>query len=340
MIAGLLLCVTVGRHAQAYQRDEFFVGDWSGYAYFNDETHAFSHCALAGDYKSNISLVFVWSESGLSLGLSKPRWKLDRGASYQFHMRIDSVWEQYVSAYVFSDHGLRVDFGFDRRAINAFKRGYRLTVSTEGETFRFKLTGTAHGLARLNHCYSQNTRSAAANPFAGRSNPFKQKRRAKSKSGLPLKLASPSLPLDAYKTILDLASDGAGNSSRADGDLAFAHYMTVVGGRALNLYWEESNGGRSSGRILSDALGHIQAICGDRFASGHTRRDNFDGVSFREGFVACDDPDWRFYTSVSVFDFSDIVQIFITIGAVEHQETIDLINANIAEYERNALTAD
>ena len=53
------------------------VGDWTGGAYTNDETGAFSHCAAGGQYRDGTYLVLSHNiDSSWSIGFANQSWNM------------------------------------------------------------------------------------------------------------------------------------------------------------------------------------------------------------------------------------------------------------------------
>ena len=66
-------------------------GSWSGGAYTNNATGAFSHCAASARYKSGISLLFAVTRGRQwSMGFTNGGWQLRPGRKYPVRFQVDN----------------------------------------------------------------------------------------------------------------------------------------------------------------------------------------------------------------------------------------------------------
>jgi hypothetical protein len=105
---------------------------------------------------------FVRDESGKSLVLTSPRWKLDNGKTYSVDFVAGKTsWKADVAA---TQDTVRVALT-DARFNKALRNVNRLEVRGAGATLRVPLDKSSAALARLDRCYVNNRNAAETNPF-------------------------------------------------------------------------------------------------------------------------------------------------------------------------------
>ncbi len=150
---------------------------------------------------------------------------------------------------------------------------------------------------------------------------------------LPWKLGVPKLTFEGFERIIRAASGGLAATSLAAKEYGYADYMFVIDGTGVGIYWEEASGERQTAGILNEVFDMFQTICEGKSASGQTRQEANDTFALRQGFVACQNPDWDSYIVVSALNFGAVTQIFVTIGLAENRDVLDMINRNITDVE-------
>ena len=128
-------------------------GFWSGGAYTDDRTGAFTHCSAGVAYDSGVNLfVLVTGEYRWWLGFINPRWSFTPNAKQPIRLRLDNGAAFDRLATIPSGQLLLVPLPDSSRLIDAFRRGSELALEAEGKSFVFKLNDTPAVMDRLTNC--------------------------------------------------------------------------------------------------------------------------------------------------------------------------------------------
>ena len=128
------------------------VQGWDGGAYRNSSGE--TYCELYDDYGSNTSLLVGWDKYGFYLLITDPNTlKLDEYADLEVLVSIDKLYKGKVSAFSYETDELELDFGDDRKAINALRKGEKLVLE-EWDHF-YTLYGTGAAIAAVEDCYNR-----------------------------------------------------------------------------------------------------------------------------------------------------------------------------------------
>jgi hypothetical protein len=133
----------------------FRYGLWSGGAYIDDRTGAFTHCSAGVAYDSGVNLfVLVTGSYRWWLGFIDPKWSLSTStnAKIPIRLRLDHDGPFERSATVPNAQLLLVPLPDNSHLIDAFRRGSELALDVEGQTFFFKLNETQEVIDRLTGC--------------------------------------------------------------------------------------------------------------------------------------------------------------------------------------------
>ncbi|UZF92092.1 hypothetical protein [Bosea sp. NBC_00550] len=132
------------------------VGNWSGGTFTNDQTGAFSHCAVSAHYKSGVTmLTSVTSQFSWLLGFSKPEWKLRTGETLSLRLVFDRSSTIDVTANIKSPTLVTIAMPAQSALINAFRQGRYLELVANDARFTFALTSTGEMLPALVECVKQ-----------------------------------------------------------------------------------------------------------------------------------------------------------------------------------------
>ena len=179
----LALVFLTAQPAAAAEIKPLRVGSWTGGAYTNDQTGAFSHCAASAEYRSGIVLLFsVTRDQQWSMGFSKPSWQLTPGKEYPVQYKVDRGRVLEGTAVARSKSLAQVMLPAKNNLFHSFRRGKILRVGAAQEVLEFALTGTSRMLSRLLRCSERYKNYAAADPFRKKSagNPFQGQVRGQS----------------------------------------------------------------------------------------------------------------------------------------------------------------
>ncbi len=128
-------------------------GFWTGGAYTDDRTGAFTHCSAGVAYDSGINLfVLVTGEYRWWLGFINPKWSFTPNAKQPIRLRLDDGVAFDRLATIPSGQLLLVPLPDSSRLIDAFRRGSELALEAEGKSFIFRLNDTPAVMDRLTSC--------------------------------------------------------------------------------------------------------------------------------------------------------------------------------------------
>ena len=168
-VAALTATAVAPQKADAKQISRFKVKSWSGGAYANNRTGAFSHCAASVKYKSGILLLFsVDKDLKWRMGFAKTSWQLNRGDTYPISYRIDRNRIYRATAQAMNKSLATVKLpGKQAPVFNQMRRGMMLSVATKTDVLKFRLNGSSRMLTSLLACASARRRGGGSNPFGG-----------------------------------------------------------------------------------------------------------------------------------------------------------------------------
>ncbi|HUC69563.1 MAG TPA: hypothetical protein VMS01_00050, partial [Stellaceae bacterium] len=128
-------------------------GFWSGGAYTDERTGAFTHCSAGVAYDSGINL-FVLVTGGYRwwLGFINPTWSLTPNAKISIKLQLDDGAPFDGPASIPSGQLLLVSLPDSSKLLAAFRRGSKLALDAEGQSFSFKLNGTPAVMDQLANC--------------------------------------------------------------------------------------------------------------------------------------------------------------------------------------------
>jgi hypothetical protein len=128
------------------------VQGWDGGAYRNSSGEAY--CELYDDYGSKTSLLVGWDKYGFYLLITDPNTlKLEEYADLEVLVSIDKLYKGKVTAFSYETDVLELDFGDDRKAINALRKGEKLVLE-EWDHF-YTLYGTGAAIAAVEDCFNR-----------------------------------------------------------------------------------------------------------------------------------------------------------------------------------------
>jgi hypothetical protein len=136
------------------------VGPWEIEATFKGDK--FDRCSITRKLDDDIVASFVKTGDGLTLELSSPNWKLDRGKLYPVKMTLGPAsFDEQVSAEASS-----VAFDVkDEKFTAALRSASTLNVVGAGATIRVPLDKSTAAFDRLDQCVTKNERAVETNPF-------------------------------------------------------------------------------------------------------------------------------------------------------------------------------
>ena len=172
MLPGRLLALTMllALPAQAAgPYGKIVVGNWSGGAFTNDATGAFSHCAVNAGYRNgtrmftSITADFKWL-----IGFAHPNWRLKPDSTLSLQLVFDRSSRIDVTANVKTASLLTIAMPDNSQLINAFRHGSFLELVANDQRLTFALTSTGEMLPALVECARQSASiRGPVNPSAG-----------------------------------------------------------------------------------------------------------------------------------------------------------------------------
>ena len=157
-------------------------GFWTGGAYTDDRTGAFTHCSAGVAYDSGINLfVLVTGEYRWWLGFINPKWSFTPNEKEPIRLLLDNGAAFNRLATIPSGQLLLVPLPDSSRLIDAFRRGSELALEAEGKSFVFKLNDTPAVMDRLTSCVQTSLAlKEKTSPLASASSPASRSAAASS----------------------------------------------------------------------------------------------------------------------------------------------------------------
>ena len=127
--------------------------NWSGGAYTDNTTGAFSHCVVSADYLSGDVLYFSLSREGkMGVGVESPNLNLSPGAQFPIALYVDRKKPIYGTAEAVDGNFATIFLPDLERTLSAFKRGRTLVIEGQGMRGEYDLTGTFRALDQVTKC--------------------------------------------------------------------------------------------------------------------------------------------------------------------------------------------
>lgn len=159
--------IATASSASAEKISNLTSGDWTGGAFTNSHTGAFSHCAVNAKYKSGIALYFsITGTRQWSMAFASNHWEFQRGRSYPLHYQIDNGPVLKGTAIARSRSLVQVSLPINGRIFSRFAGGSTLRVATNRKVMQFALTGAGAMLPKLMNCASRFASKKASSPHS------------------------------------------------------------------------------------------------------------------------------------------------------------------------------
>jgi S1-C subfamily serine protease len=138
------------------------VGKWSGGAYTDDKTGAFSHCAAGTSYTSGINLVVGQNaNSSWLIGFASPSFHLTPGETFPIDLTFDG--QPQVRIFGTASSTELVSGIMPPNVASDFRKSSLMVAVAKGGTFQFNLTTTGPLLPVLANCVTKIKTSGIAN---------------------------------------------------------------------------------------------------------------------------------------------------------------------------------
>ena len=139
------------------------VGAWSGGAYTDDKTGAFSHCVAGTTYGSGINVMVGRNASGnWLLGFANPAFRLSPGETFPIDVTFDGQSQFKLFGTAISPN-LVSSVLPNNAAIEQFRKSNLMVAQAKGATFQFNLTSTGQLLPVIANCVDKIKSSGIAN---------------------------------------------------------------------------------------------------------------------------------------------------------------------------------
>ena len=142
---------------------------WTGGAYTNDTTGAFSHCAAGVSYNSGIEmLVGLGSAKNWTLGVTHQAWQLKPGESFPIVLTFDGREQFNVFGVAQTPNFVLVPMPQNSSLLSQFRKSNGMVALAKGNTFQFALTSTTQLMPVLANCVDRMNRGGmqAAGDFS------------------------------------------------------------------------------------------------------------------------------------------------------------------------------
>jgi S1-C subfamily serine protease len=138
------------------------VGAWSGGAYTNDSTGAFSHCAAGTSYQNGVNLILGQNaDSSWLLGFANPNFHLTTGETFPIDVTFDGQSEARL--FGTANSAILVTAVLPPNAAQQLRKSSMMVAVAKGATFQFNLTSTGPLLPVLANCVAKLKSGGVAN---------------------------------------------------------------------------------------------------------------------------------------------------------------------------------
>src|ERR1700759_2029337 len=142
------------------------VGNWTGGAYTDDATGAFTGCTAGAPYRRGIYFaVSVSAKMTWSLGFAHPSWQLTPKEAFPIDLVFDGQQQFPVFGNPITNNLVSVPMPDNSALINAFRRSQNMLAFAKGQQFVFNLASTSTLLPVLVNCVKRaNANGLASEP--------------------------------------------------------------------------------------------------------------------------------------------------------------------------------
>ncbi len=160
----IALCAAIGSADARGPFGTIKVGNWSGGAYTNDQTGAFTHCAAGATYQSGIYfMVSVGEDLSWQLGFAHQNWSMSPGETFAIALTFDGQPAFNVQGRPLNATLMQVGMPANSALITQFRKAKFMTAYTQGQLFQFSLAQTGQLLPSLLNCVLSVKKNGVAN---------------------------------------------------------------------------------------------------------------------------------------------------------------------------------
>jgi len=159
----LLLCAYAAR-AEIIPGSSGNVAGWRIGAY-EDKQGRFSHCAMSSPYRSGITMIFsVSGDYSWRVGWTHDSWRFTKGQSVDLVLYVDDVGPFNLRADAVTEKLALAELPAKGTVFDLMRKGNRMSVRAQGNTYAFSLDGTYAGLTEVLACASRYATVASSQP--------------------------------------------------------------------------------------------------------------------------------------------------------------------------------
>ena len=159
----LLLCAYAAR-AEIIPGSSGNVAGWRIGAY-EDKQGRFSHCAMSSPYRSGITMIFsVSGDYSWRVGWTHDSWRFTKGQSVDLVLYVDDVGPFNLRADAVTEKLALAELPAKGTVFDLMRKGNRMSVRAQGNTYAFSLDGTYAGLTEVLACASRYAIVASSQP--------------------------------------------------------------------------------------------------------------------------------------------------------------------------------
>ena len=138
------------------------VGAWSGGAYTNDSTGAFSHCAAGTSYQNGVNVILGQNaDSSWLLGLANQNFQMTTGETFPIDVTFDG--QSQVRLFGTATSSILITAVLPPHAAQQLRKSSLMVAAAKGATFQFNLTSTGALLPVLANCVAKIKSGGVAN---------------------------------------------------------------------------------------------------------------------------------------------------------------------------------
>jgi len=139
------------------------VGNWSGGAYTDEKTGAFSYCEAEAAYRSGINVIVRQNVNGSwLLGFAYPNFPLTTGETFPIDVTFDGQAQFHLFGTAISP--TRVSSILPSNAVIEFRRSSLMVAVAKGATFQFELRSIGQLLPTIENCVAKTKSGGIAKP--------------------------------------------------------------------------------------------------------------------------------------------------------------------------------
>lgn len=146
-----------GLGAKADPIETYTIKNWQIFAYNDEATKAFSHCAMASVYENGVTLIFyINRDREWFMAMQSAMWKLTPGRKYTFSIALDTAQGVNWEATAVAPEAVRVKLESTQAMFEKFSRSSKMTVTAPQGSLRFNLDDSRAALTEVSECTKRN----------------------------------------------------------------------------------------------------------------------------------------------------------------------------------------